>query len=78
MDKAAAARFSNKPFREMSDAELREQWALWDAEVRNAPGWGAAVATADSFRGGCEAELKRRGLSPQPNPPSPGLGAEHR
>jgi hypothetical protein len=52
----------SKPFRDMTDNELREEWKMWDEKVRNASGWGAAVAVANSFRKNCERELEHRGL----------------
>ncbi len=51
---------ADKAFHEMTDAELRIEADKWDAKIRNATGWGAAVAAADSFRKQCERELDRR------------------
>lgn len=53
---------TDKPFSEMTDAELRAEHAKWDAKVRGATRWGAALAAADSFRAQCERELGRRAI----------------
>jgi hypothetical protein len=51
---------ADKRYRDMTDDELRAEAEKWDAEVRNAESWGAAVAAAAEFRRECERELDRR------------------
>ena len=52
----------DKPFAEMTDAELRAEFERWDREVREATGWGAALVQAAKWRDACERLLFRRGL----------------
>lgn len=52
----------SKPFVQMSEAELREEWHRWNEEIEGATSWGAALAVADEFRTDIALELRRRGL----------------
>ena len=53
---------ADKPFVEMTDAELRAEFARWDREVCEATGWGAALMQAAQWRDACECLLFQRGL----------------
>lgn len=55
-------RAPDKNFRDMTDAELRAEHDHWDDKIRNATGWGGALAAADEFRRACRREAARRGL----------------
>ena len=48
----------------MTDAELRAEFERWDRRIREATGWGAALAAADGLRKICIGEFTRRGLKP--------------
>ena len=41
---------SNKDFREMTDAELRDELAVWERHVETAPGWSSAYFAATQLR----------------------------
>ncbi|MBS9720213.1 MazG-like family protein [Tianweitania sp. BSSL-BM11] len=51
---------ADKPFREMTDEELAAERDRWDQKIKNASGWGAALAVADSFRRNCDRQIERR------------------
>ena len=53
---------ADKPFAEMTDAELKNEFERWDREVREATSWGAALAQAGKWRDACERLLLERGL----------------
>ena len=53
---------ADKPFGEMTDAELRIEFERWDREVREATGWGAALAQAAEWRDACERLMRCRGI----------------
>ena len=54
----------DKPLHEMTDAELRADFERWDKRIREATGWGAALAAADGLRKINIGEFRRRGLEP--------------
>ena len=58
----------NKPFHEMTDDALLQEWRHWNEKIRNASGWGASLAAAAEFRADIARALARRGL---PAPPEP-------
>lgn len=49
-----------KSYRDMTDAELKQEYAWWDLKVREAGQWGAALAFADEQRQAVENEQRRR------------------
>lgn len=51
---------SNKPFDTMSLDELHIAHAYWDAQIRGATRWGAALGIAHGFRRQCAALIDRR------------------
>lgn len=59
-----AKRKQQAPYRKrMSDMtldELQEEFTYWDGRVREANGWGGAVAAAHEFRTECERWIARR------------------
>ena len=52
----------SKPFRDMTDDELRAEFETWDNKVRTATGWGASLMQAAKWRDACERLLHERGL----------------
>lgn len=53
---------SNKPYREMSDDELRQALQDWGELVENASGWASCYFAAKQVAAVCD-ESKRRGLN---------------
>jgi hypothetical protein len=51
-----------KPTPQMTTEELIAEWHRWDDEIRNATGWGAALAAANEARRDVENKLAQRGL----------------
>lgn len=51
---------ADKPFREMTDSELHAEFEKQDRKIREATGWGAALAAASNSRSSCARELRRR------------------
>lgn len=54
----------SKLLREMSEAELREEWHRWDNKIASFNGWGIALTAAVEVRRDCARELLRRGVTP--------------
>ncbi len=42
-------RCHNKPFREMTTPELREELAYWEDQLFGKQGWGASLSAASDF-----------------------------
>lgn len=53
----------SKNFRDMTDDELRAEWAHWNDKVESATGWGAAYAQAFKWRRAIEGILRERGAT---------------
>lgn len=54
---------ANKPWREMTEQELRENLGFWTLKVETAAGWGAALGFAAKCQKAALRELRRRGLT---------------
>ncbi len=46
---AITPRCHNKPFREMTPHELREELAYWEEQLFGKQGWGASLNAASEF-----------------------------
>lgn len=53
----------NKPIRDLTNDELLSEWHYWNDKIKNAKGWGAALAAANGFRTSCEVQLKIRKIA---------------
>lgn len=53
----------NRRFHELTDEELLEELAYYDAQVKAATGWGAAVGEYQKNVYRIKKELKNRGIS---------------
>ena len=58
---------SNKPYEQMSDAELHEALACWLESVATSPGWSSAYFSAQELKHIC-AIGNKRGLAGFENP----------
>lgn len=52
----------DKPFEEMTIAELEAERAHWERVLDEATDWGAHVPVADGYRRGCIAWIAKRKL----------------
>ena len=58
-------RAETQPYRNYPDDALLAEWRKWDAHVRDATSWGAALGAASEAREECSKELTRRNISPK-------------
>lgn len=56
------ARVPNPPIASLTDDELLQEHAYWEAKINESTAWGAALSQCDKFRKACAAEMDRRGL----------------